>query len=744
MNIKEMMADLTGDHSEVESNAQGFGTFKGVYIPSTLTILGVIMYLRMGWVVGNVGLIQTLLIVTISTLITLTTSLSISATATNMKVGGGGAYYMISRSLGVEGGAAIGIPLFLSQALGISFYIVGFSDSIADQLPFISPLLLRIGTLAILTALAYVSADLALKIQVWVFVAILFSIFSFMFGSAEPNLAANAEKAVDPNSLVGFWAVFAVFFPAVTGILTGVSMSGDLKNPSYSIPWGTLAAVITGYVVYMTIPILLYSKVSQISLISDNLIMTKISLIKPAIYLGIWGATLSSALGSLLGAPRILQALSKDKVVPSFIGKSNGDSDNPKAATIVTFLVALSGILLGDLNIIAPVLSMFFLTSYGVLNLSAAFEELISNPSWRPKFNVPWYVSACGAFACFAAMFMIDPGATFIALFSTAAIYFFMRKRKIRRHWDDMTRGIYLWLARTSITALERIAPNPKSWRPILFVFSGAPTSRWYLIQLADDITHGKGFLTIGTVLKKTDENVVLANQMQKSITNYLQKKNVQGLSHVSVASDITEGLKALVQSYGIGSLVPNTFLLGVNKREENFENYAKLIRFIYLSKKNVVLMKEGRVIDKEKHRKRIDVWWGRERHNASLMLTIAYMLQTSPEWRNSKLMLKSIVRSESERDSAMKSLKSLVSEGRLDIKVEIIIEEKWETDLKKTIRKSSLDFDLVIMGMRPPEDETVEERHEYYKKTLEMTSGFPPTLFVMAAQELDFAAIFE
>ena len=195
------------------------------------------MYLRMGWVVGNVGLIQTLLIVTISTLITLITSLSISATATNMKVGGGGAYYMISRSLGVEGGAAIGIPLFLSQALGISFYIVGFSDSIADQLPFISPLLLRIGTLAILTALAYVSADLALKIQVWVFVAILFSIFSFMFGSAEPNLAANAEKAVDPNSLVGFWAVFAVFFPAVTGILTGVSMSGDLKNPSYSIPW---------------------------------------------------------------------------------------------------------------------------------------------------------------------------------------------------------------------------------------------------------------------------------------------------------------------------------------------------------------------------------------------------------------------------------------------------------------------------------------------------------------------------
>ena len=210
------------------------------------------------------------------------------------------------------------------------------------------------------------------------------------------------------------------------------------------------------------------------------------------------------------------------------------------------------------------------------------------------------------------------------------------------------------------------------------------------------------------------------------------------------MASDITEGLKALVQSYGIGSLVPNTFLLGVNKREENFENYAKLIRFIYLSKKNVVLMKEGRVIDKEKHRKRIDVWWGRERHNASLMLTIAYMLQTSPEWRNSRLMLKSIVRSEAEKESAMKSLQSLICDGRLDIKVEIIVEENWETNLKKTIRDSSLDSDLVIMGMRPPEDESIEERHKYYKKTLEMTAGFPPTLFVMAAQELDFGAIFD
>ena len=154
--------------------------------------------------------------------------------------------------------------------------------------------------------------------------------------------------------------------------------------------------------------------------------------------------------------------------------------------------------------------------------------------------------------------------------------------------------------------------------------------------------------------------------------------------------------------------------------------------------------MKEGRVVEKDERRKRIDVWWGRERHNAGLMLTVAYMLQTSPEWRNSKLVLKSIVRSESEKESAMKSLKSLICDGRLDIKVEIIIRENWQADLKKTIRNSSLDADLVIMGMRPPEEETIEERKEYFDRIMQMTAGFPPTLFVMAAQELDFAAIFE
>ena len=288
------------------SEANKFGTFKGVYTPSLLTILGVIMYLRMGWVVGQVGLIQSLLIITISSFITFITALSISASATNMKVEGGGAYYMISRSLGVEIGAAVGIPLFIAQALGVSFYIVGFAESLQSFLPGISLTQVSIVTLIGLTTVAYISADLALKTQFLVLTTILLSLISFLWGVFEP-------KELVPLSVsesVSFWQVFAVFFPAVTGILSGVAMSGDLEDPGHSLPTGTIFAVLTGFVIYMTLAILLYSSAPEEVLRSDPLVMKKLSKLPQLFYLGIWGATLSSALGGLLAAPRNSSSLS--------------------------------------------------------------------------------------------------------------------------------------------------------------------------------------------------------------------------------------------------------------------------------------------------------------------------------------------------------------------------------------------------------------------------------------------------
>ncbi len=356
-----------------------FGTFKGVFTPSILTILGVIMYLRFGWVLGNVGLISTLIIVTLSSLITFFTALSISALATNMKVKGGGAYYIISRSLGIEIGAAIGLPLFLAQALGVSFYIVGFAESIVQIAPIFEMKIVGVITLIVLSAVALKSTDLALKTQYFILILIALSLISFFMGPIETVAPIPPETTVPEKEK--FWVVFAVFFPAVTGILSGVSMSGDLKNPEKAIPWGTLASVLCSYAIYMAIPLFLVQVIKdhRVFLI-DLMVMYKVARWGELILAGLWGAALSSAISSILGSPRTLQAIAKDGVVFRFFGHGFGKNQEPRIAMLVSFLIALIGILAGDLNMIAPVLSMFFLTTYGLLNLSAGFGRLIRSP----------------------------------------------------------------------------------------------------------------------------------------------------------------------------------------------------------------------------------------------------------------------------------------------------------------------------------------------------------------------------
>lgn len=726
----------------LEEDQTKFGTFKGVYTPSVLTILGVIMYLRMGWVVGHAGLIASLIIVTISSAITFITSLSISATATNMKVEGGGAYFMISRSLGVEIGAAVGLPLFLAQALGISFYVVGFSESLTSLFPQISVTWSSIGCLVILTLLAYKSADLALKTQYIVMAAIVLSLVSFFWGLASPqDFGDPLPPMVEQES---FWTVFAVFFPAVTGILSGVAMSGDLKDASKSLPLGTIAAVVTGYIIYMAIPVAFSMFVPQQVLLSDPAIMLKVSKFSQLIFLGIWGATLSSALGGLLGAPRILQALAKDAVVIKKLSKTYGKDRNPRLATLATFLIALVGIMLGDLNAIAPILSMFFLTSYGLLNFTAGIEALIANPSWRPKFKVYWGISMLGAFLCGATMLMINAGATFAAGACVIGIYYYMQRRNMKVRWEDMRHGILMLLARHSIYRLGKLKENAKSWRPNFLVLSGAPTSRWYLIEFANNITLGKGFLTVASVLQNSESNMNRKRSIVESIQEYLKKRKVDALAEVYLAENVTEGFYSLVQAYGMGPLTPNTILLGETEKEDNFARYAEFIQFSHMNYKNVVMFREGKHSEEHLIHRKIHVWWGRERQNAGLMLALAYMLQLSTDWRDAKIILNTIVRNETEKKAAESMLQAFLLGGRLNISLRIIIEDKWKQNLKQTITSSAQDADIVFIGMRPPDKgESADVYQEYYRSILNLTEDLPPTAIVMAAQEIDFSGIF-
>lgn len=740
----------TGNASIEDSIGNNFGTFKGVFIPSILTILGVIMYLRIGWVLGHVGLFQTILIVTISSMITLFTALSISATATNMKVGGGGAYFMISRSLGVEAGAAIGVPLFFAQALGIAFYLAGFSESLQMMFPDLPIVPVSAVTLLFLTGLALVSADLALKAQFVIFGIILLSLISFFIGGGEP-------APVDPSKIlgkeVGFWTVFAVFFPAVTGILTGVSMSGDLKSPEKSLPYGTLAAVIVGYIVYISIPtILAYNpSATQEQLLYNPMVMTDLAWVGMLVIFGLWGATLSSALGNILGAPRTLQALAKDKVVFSLFGKGMGKNDDPRYATALTFLIALGGIFLGDLNAIAPVLSMFFLTSYGMLNLSAGIEGMIANPSWRPAFRVHWTISILGAFGCFAVMFMINPGATIISIILVFSIFYVMQRRKLNTNFGDMRRGILMFLARSSISALANLKENSKSWRPNILVLSGTPTKRWYLVELANDISHGKGFLTVATILLKSTSAVNRLHKSQKTIEDFMKKRGIPALVRVSVADDVISGTQSLVRDYGLGPIYPNTIILGETENEENYTMFAEMLIRIYQAERNIIIIRESDREETNKGTKRIDVWWGRERHNAGFSLAIGFMLQSSHNWLGAELYLKSIATKSTDHNEAEQVLEAFLEEGRLDAKARVYDTEGDKFAVFDKIREKSGGADLVFIGMQTPNLElfkedpqkVVAEYAEYYRELLKLTQDFPTCGIVLAAEDIDFHKIF-
>lgn len=733
---------------QVEKKGYSFGTFKGVYTPSVLTIFGVIMYLRFGWVLGNVGLFGTLLIVTMATLITFLTGLSISAMATNMKVGGGGAYFIISRSLGLEAGAAIGLPLFFARAIGVAFYIAGFTEalmSLGNPLPMFDPAvaakIISSATLIAITALAYISADLALKVQFGIFAAIALSLISLFMGKPSEEILMVPPDAIIPPK-AAFWVVFAVFFPAVTGIEAGLGLSGDLKDPSKSLPRGTMLAIATGYLAYMILPIFLSTVVHDPDLLLiDSAIMTKIARWGILITIGVFAASLSSALGSLLGAPRTLQALAVDRVIPGFIGKGFGkDKADPRIATFISFLVALAAVLLGDLNLIAPILSMFFLLSYGLLNLSAGLEGLIESPSWRPKFRVPCSVSLLGAVLCFSAMLMINADSTIMAILVTGLVFYLVKRRQLNAHWADMRYGILNLMIRFAIHRLNKLKPDERTWRPKILALSGSPKSRWHLVEMANSLTQHSSALTVASILPVEDWSADKVESMETSMREYLEKREVDAMVKIFPSPDMLSGARALVRAYGYGPLTPNTILLGDSGNESNHTEFAELIKLVQRTKRNLIMLRESEkpTVDEGEE---IHVWWGGNKDNIGLMLTLAYQIQKSPIWKQSKLIIKTIVNVEDEQGPALARLESFIEEQRIPAEARVLV--KSMPSYYEIIRNASPEAGLVFMGMRPPlEDETNENYAQYYANLMTASKDMPPVAFVMASEEIEFRQV--
>jgi amino acid transporter len=426
---------------------QKFGTFLGVFTPSVLTILGLIMYLRFGWVVGNLGLPLSILVVLLASSVTFVTALSASALATNMRVGVGGEYYMVAHSLGLELGGMIGIPLFLCRTLSITFYSYGLAEAIFwlwpatwDPPPGIAVPVVAGFTVVVITLIAGKSAGLALKLQIPIMVAVGLSLLALIAGVLAGGVQAPEMTATYRTAPGGFWYVFAVFFPAVTGFTAGIGLSGDLRDPQRTIPMGTLLAVTAGAAVYLLVPTLLSmsARVDVEGLAQPGVgVWTSIAVLGAwLVFPGMWGAILSSAFGSVLGGPRVLQALARDGLAPAFLARVS-KTGQPMLATWISGGLALIAVALGGLDAVAQFVTILFLTLYVTINLSAAAEMWAADPSFRPTIKVPWVVSLAGSIGALAVMFLINPLWGAAAITVETALYLYLRRRSHRRRWGD-------------------------------------------------------------------------------------------------------------------------------------------------------------------------------------------------------------------------------------------------------------------------------------------------------------------
>ena len=715
-----------------------FGTFLGVYLPSLLTILGLIMYLRFGWVVGNMGVPMTILIVIMASSITFITGLSASAIATNIKVGIGGEYYLVSRSLGLEPGGAIGIPLYLCRTLSITFYSFGLAEALLMFWPqsWGAPpshivQIVAVVIIVLVTLLSGKSAKLVLRAQIPILILVILSILALAIGVFSHPLRAPEWTPTYRTAPQGFWYVFAVFFPAVTGFTAGIGMSGDLKNPGKSIPKGTLGAVVTGAVLYMIIPVLLSITVllSFDQLADPDLgvgTWTKVAFLGGIfVYPAVLGAILSSAFGSVLAGPRVLQALALDGLAPKFLTKLS-KSGQPAIATWVSGAIALAAVMLGNLNTIAQYVSVLFLTLYVAINLSAAIEQLVKEPSYRPKVKVPWYISMIGAFGAIWVMYLINPYACIFALVLESAIFIYLKSKSLEQQWGDATSGLWINVARYALLQLNKKKLLSRNWRPFMLLFVSDIKERFQLVKLAAALGQNRGVLTVSKLIFDFGISSEKREEMQMQMLKELREKNLEAFCEVNPVKDLNEGMLTISASHGLGVMKTNTIVFGWSEEKENQISQLKVIRDLSQINKNILLVRFNKDYSSKKKYKQIDIWWGGREKNGDLMLLLAYLLKLNKQWNKASITIRSAVNTLEEKQKLETGILKLLPDAKVDAKVDISLTE--DRDFTDLLFEKSKKADLVFLGLgNSPEG----KEPDYADKISRMSEKLEITVFV-------------
>jgi solute carrier family 12 sodium/potassium/chloride transporter 2 len=483
---------------ESKEKFQRFGTFNGVFVPTLMTILGVIMYLRLGWVVGNVGLVGAWIIIALSFLITTATALSMSSIVSNVRIGAGGAYAIVSRSLGLEMGGSVGVPLYLALSLSVALYIFGFREGLLFIFPDLPALTVDLVTFAALFIIVFLSTTVAFRIQYLILAIIVLSLVSvFAAGFPLPSEAMLVVPAGEPT----FWMVFAVFFPAATGIMAGANMSGELRNPRRSIPLGTLAAIALSFVVYIVLALWLAGSATPEELRATFTILVENAAVGQLVLAGLLAATFSSGLNSLVGASRVLQAMGEHNILPGSAWFSyRTASGTPQHAILCTGILAVGSIMLRDLNTIAPLITMFFLVTYAMINIVILVEQRLGLVSFRPLLRIPTIIPLFGTFGCVFAMFIIHPLFSLVALMMVVAFYYLLMYRHLESTlpYGDVRSSLFVaiaeWAAKKS-----KLLPHSqeRAWKPNLLIPVEDPAEVRGISEFIRDLVYPTGSVSL-------------------------------------------------------------------------------------------------------------------------------------------------------------------------------------------------------------------------------------------------------
>jgi amino acid transporter len=677
------------------------------------------MFLRFGYAVGHTGMLGALFIILLGHLVTVPTALAIAEIATNRRVEGGGEYYIISRSFGTTIGGAIGISLFFSQAISVAFYMIAFAEAFAPMGMWLqeswgwawNPRFVSIPATLVLAALVLTrGASIGVR-ALWFVVGILaISLLFFFLGS--PVEGTTLESVGLFSNLADrdpFILVFAIVFPAFTGMTAGVGLSGDLANPRRSIPLGVLSATVTGMIVYVAVVVKLsVSAPPEILADTGRLVMADIALWNPIIPIGLAAATLSSAIGSILVAPRTLQALGGDSIFPfrranPVLAEGVGAANEPRTATLVTVAIALVTVSLGNVDVVARIVSMFFMVTYGALCAISFLEHFAARPSYRPSFRSKWYLSFWGAVLCLLLMFQMSIGYAVLAIVLMSLIYWTIRAAR-RDEVDDLTaifHGVMTQLTRYLQIRLQKTPP--RDWRPSVIMISSRTFDRFSPLRMLSWLCHRYGFGTYLHFIKGmlNRETVLESLAIQERLIEEIEETDSAVYVDTIISPSMASALAQSLQVPGVSGMENNTILFefSVHDPPEVLEEVIKGLVLASAPRMNRLILRHSDHFFG--NRKNIHVWltW-HDYRNANLMILLSYILLGHPDWEGAEIHIYAAFPTEEVEEQTAK-LDQMISEGRLPIAAKNlqIIPTDDRVDFNALVEKRSYSADLVILG---------------------------------------------